>query len=460
MIQQIDMTQVYQNSKTYSSGSKDPAKELKDQATLFQTMMQAKTGGKQAVKNTKTTAGTKASSDGETNSISGQEAASAQSVQNTGAGVLLFMPTAQQADVNVSAAENGQVIQNLQAVQPQAAKQLGMVSLPSTGAEGTQQTALAGQMQPGNRNASALQMQGLPQNAVQDNSSVAAAAGSNVPPNPAAENAVGKALLSPFTVSDSKSALASAEATDAKNGVVAVSTADTAAPQKGSAAQAHTADSQPMQEVPTILDHAGTAESNSGGLRQDSSAKQEMPAAEPKTDSVSAQNSAPVSNLFHTGNVVIKVSDASSNVSQAVCSQVADKITLNYKEGNPEFEMELYPKNLGKVSVKISMENGMLTVAVLANNPKTQSMLLSSADQIQSMLQTTVNQPVQIVEPAQDKQWYEHMHNNSNQSNAQQQQEQQQEQQKKNEWAVSQSDAAKDDFMTVMQQLRMKTYGV
>lgn len=169
------------------------------------------------------------------------------------------------------------------------------------------------------------------------------------------------------------------------------------------------------------------------------------------------QNSAHFNNLFQTGNVVIKVSDASSNTAKAVCNQVTDQISINYKAGNPQFQMDLHPQDLGKVSVKLAMQSGVLTVEISAANPKTQSMLMASSDEIKSMLQSTASQPVIIMEPVQD----ETMYQQQNQSGQQQQQEQQQQHQNQRSYlSALDGDITTDDFLSVMQKLRQQASSV
>ena len=170
------------------------------------------------------------------------------------------------------------------------------------------------------------------------------------------------------------------------------------------------------------------------------------------------QNPSSFSNLFQTGNVIIQVSDKSSNAAKTVFSQVADNIESNYKAGNSKFQIDLYPQDLGKVSVKLAMQNGLLTVEISAANPKTQSMLLANSGEMKSLLQSAVSQPVQILQPSQDKAWYQQPQNQSNQSSAQQQ-EQQQQNKEANSLRNAQTDnISADEFLTVMQQLKQQTY--
>lgn len=202
-----------------------------------------------------------------------------------------------------------------------------------------------------------------------------------------------------------------------------------------------------------------SSDSNSNSFEAQSQEATALPVKQStNADEAVYSNQTPLSfsDLMKTGNVIIKVSDAPEGTAKAAVHQVADKISLNYKAGNPKFEMDLYPKDLGKVTVKMAMENGTLTVEIAAANPKTQSMLLSDAGGIRSMIETTVNHPVQILEPSQDKQWYQQ---DQSQSQSQQQERQQKE---SSGYKINEDDAnfGADDFLTVMQQLRVKAYSV
>lgn len=168
------------------------------------------------------------------------------------------------------------------------------------------------------------------------------------------------------------------------------------------------------------------------------------------------QNTTQFADLFQAGNVVIKVSDTSSNATKTTCNQVADNISVNFKAGNPEFQMDLYPQDLGKVSIKMAMQSGVLTVEILAADPKTQSMLMANTNEIKAMLQNTITQPVQIMEQTQDKQWYQQQQDQPDQSP----QQQKQDQNARSYLNALNGDITTDDFLTVMQQLRQQAYSV
>lgn len=118
-------------------------------------------------------------------------------------------------------------------------------------------------------------------------------------------------------------------------------------------------------------------------------------------------SAAGLSDLYGNGNVVIRVSGETAERPLSPLRQVANAAADQLQKGKNEFKMELYPQSLGKVSVRLTSEKGLLTVEIAASDPKTQSLLLSGSDEIRSILQSSAGQPVQTVFP--DRQapgWY------------------------------------------------------
>lgn len=163
-----------------------------------------------------------------------------------------------------------------------------------------------------------------------------------------------------------------------------------------------------------------------------------------------SQNDARLSSLYENGNVVIKISDAKAS-GKAIGNQLTDKVLYHYNKGNPQFQMELSPQNLGKVSVKLAIQDGVLNVTIQAANPKTQSLLMENSADIKTILQTSINQPVQIHETAQDHAWYQ-----QNQQNQQNQPQQDRNQRQNIRLPLDDQNGSTDDFLTVMQQLRQQ----
>lgn len=96
---------------------------------------------------------------------------------------------------------------------------------------------------------------------------------------------------------------------------------------------------------------------------------------------------------------IIEVSDESSEIRPGLNAQIKDKIVLMADENKDiqEVVLELFPKNLGRVNIKMSMQDDRLTIDILASNDKTKNILLESTDELLGSLQKSLNdKPVHI----------------------------------------------------------------
>lgn len=96
---------------------------------------------------------------------------------------------------------------------------------------------------------------------------------------------------------------------------------------------------------------------------------------------------------------VKQVSDTSVPVSDTdpAFAQITDKITETIKDdGNKSFEISLYPEGLGKVQVTLKCQDSRLAVEITTDNPLTQKLLESQAQDLRAAL-VTKNYEVQVV---------------------------------------------------------------
>ena len=114
----------------------------------------------------------------------------------------------------------------------------------------------------------------------------------------------------------------------------------------------------------------------------------------------------PVPTFYTSGRVIVKVSDAAAAAKTPVGSQIANAVTDGLKAGKQQFQVDLYPQSLGKVSVNLVSQGGMLTVEIAAQNPKTQSLIASSSGEIRSLLHASTGQNVQVTNQQQNAQQY------------------------------------------------------
>ncbi len=141
-----------------------------------------------------------------------------------------------------------------------------------------------------------------------------------------------------------------------------------------------------------------------------------------------------------------------STESKEVIDQVLKHIESNFDFKTSEFSFNLYPKELGKVAVKMLVENGMLIVEFAATNAKTQSLLTANANQIRELLQTPLAQKqMQFVDASQNAQPHDYL-KDENQNNQNANQNFSQNEQNQNAKDAEQQFTA--DFLSVMQMMK------
>jgi hypothetical protein len=185
------------------------------------------------------------------------------------------------------------------------------------------------------------------------------------------------------------------------------------------------------------------------------SQKEEKDTSAEKTPALtSRQASVP----YSSEKVIVQISDTPAAAKAPVTNQVADAVVQHLKAGKQQFQVDLYPQVLGKVSVKLVAENGMLTIEIAAANPKTQSLLASSSGEIRSLLQASTGQTVEVTAQQPNAQQYTDQNSagqqQQEQSSAQQQQQQEEAERRRAAaiWYASNSlGFSAADFLTMLQ---------
>jgi len=90
---------------------------------------------------------------------------------------------------------------------------------------------------------------------------------------------------------------------------------------------------------------------------------------------------------FADYNKIIEVSDESAKINQSVLAQVEDKIVMMAKDGTQQVTMELFPENLGKVNIKMSIEAEKMIVEIMSLDGKTGNILALNAPELTKALQ-------------------------------------------------------------------------
>lgn len=210
---------------------------------------------------------------------------------------------------------------------------------------------------------------------------------------------------------------------------------ETAAPESAAAAQERA-------ELPVWRESSDLEQK--AGLSGERDGSSEQTKAEPAKE----QAVLPFQQLVQDSGFVPKVSGQAKAASGTAFRQVSDQVQLHYRQGESRFQMDLYPRDLGRISVKMALEGGKLLVEIAADNPRTQSMLVSGSGEIRSLLESAVGQPVQVSEPAPETPYYEQQQDQSSRQPGQQQRQQHE--------AENSETASTDDFLSVIQELRNK----
>lgn len=127
--------------------------------------------------------------------------------------------------------------------------------------------------------------------------------------------------------------------------------------------------------------------------------------------------------------VNIKVAEAPIDTNQAdMAKQLADKIMYKLSDGRQEFDLELNPRNLGKVNVKMIFQNGSAEIILSTSNSKAHQLLSMQADALRGILESNTGMDSTIsLKQAETSDGQFDRDNFQEQSNGQQNQQQQQE---------------------------------
>jgi len=153
---------------------------------------------------------------------------------------------------------------------------------------------------------------------------------------------------------------------------------------------------------------------------------------------------------------IIQLSDESTQIKSQVLHQVRDKIVVmaeqNAEDGNTvkQVTMELNPKELGKVDIKMTIVNNKITVEVKALNEETQKIIASNADELLNILNKS-SEKVSIVVKSNDSSYEHQLINNydkeihSNSQNYQDDQNLHQDNKKRNYYYYDKDNKSSDD---------------
>lgn len=93
-------------------------------------------------------------------------------------------------------------------------------------------------------------------------------------------------------------------------------------------------------------------------------------------------------NHLDPSKVNIKVAEAPVDTTRAdVAKQIMDKVMYKAQEGRQEFDLELYPKHLGKINIKMIFQNGTAEMMMTTTNSKAHQLLSNQVDALRAILE-------------------------------------------------------------------------
>ncbi len=93
----------------------------------------------------------------------------------------------------------------------------------------------------------------------------------------------------------------------------------------------------------------------------------------------------------------IKVGENAQIADAEMAQKVSDKMLAKFAQHENEFEIQLTPKELGKIVIKLVMENGQAHVSMFAENTKTSSLLAEKAREISSIIEQNTGNKTDVV---------------------------------------------------------------
>ncbi|HIX28127.1 MAG TPA: flagellar hook-length control protein FliK [Candidatus Blautia stercoravium] len=93
--------------------------------------------------------------------------------------------------------------------------------------------------------------------------------------------------------------------------------------------------------------------------------------------------------------------------------EVTKELLVKTQAGQKEFEIQITPENLGKITVKVLYEKGVSTVSIVCSEKKTMELLAQSAKEIGTVMEQNLGKPTEVYVEKQeaDNLWQEQQGN-------------------------------------------------
>lgn len=147
------------------------------------------------------------------------------------------------------------------------------------------------------------------------------------------------------------------------------------------------------------MDRSGLTSEKAGRSRSDErqnadSGNAELLAGKKEAPVYAAAESTESSGEVHTAQTS---QSAGSTQESSLMRQVSDYLNQNALKSAKELELQLNPKELGKLSIRIASEDGKTQVTIMCSNSKTLKALSESAGEIGRIMENNLGTPTNIV---------------------------------------------------------------
>lgn len=150
--------------------------------------------------------------------------------------------------------------------------------------------------------------------------------------------------------------------------------------------------------------------------------------------------------------VAIKVGDGAGVKSQDLVNELADKIVYNTNGKADEFDIQLFPKDLGKLNIKVVFENGKAELSIICSNAKTFNLLSENVSGLCAIVKENTGNST-VVNIQQNKEFFNEQQKDGYDDRGQNSQRDEQNNQQNNR---SQN---KDDMIDFVNQMRLGLAG-
>lgn len=167
-----------------------------------------------------------------------------------------------------------------------------------------------------------------------------------------------------------------------------------------------------------------------------------------------------VTNTIRTqaNNKAIKVEDDFQSIKEGVFEQIKDQVSTMRANDKHAVTMHLKPEELGKLDIKMVLENGNLSIEILSSNTKAHNLILSSIPELENVLKNSLASDRNFMNFENAKQLSEENARQNNQSyNGQHSQQQEQNDNKNGHeefYTTGSEDREKVDFYTAFSRIR------